>query len=232
MTNGGQLMGIFLMLFGTFYMAMPLTAAATTFYNVHEKHAQLGTVTPIPATTSEADSNKENPAASDAAVNSEGGATTLIPSFTQPQPHPAPPLSHRPSIRRPSVIGDLMRAQITSAIKELRSFDRLIEEVITDLHSSPICFFDEALMRQEERKYSTNSDTFSALDDVSSIKSGASLSQSQKNNSTPPRQMHRMRRNIAKLCKGLEDVMRGNEAVVIDLLFLHHAILHGELEHN
>lgn len=31
-------MAIFLMISGIFYMAMPLTAAASTFYNVHEKY--------------------------------------------------------------------------------------------------------------------------------------------------------------------------------------------------
>ncbi len=37
-TNIGQVMAIFLMISGTFYMAMPLTAAASTFYQVHEKY--------------------------------------------------------------------------------------------------------------------------------------------------------------------------------------------------
>lgn len=35
-TNAGQVMTILLMLMGTFYLAMPLTAAASTFYMVHE----------------------------------------------------------------------------------------------------------------------------------------------------------------------------------------------------
>lgn len=35
-TNAGQVMTIILMLMGTFYLAMPLTAAASTFYTVHE----------------------------------------------------------------------------------------------------------------------------------------------------------------------------------------------------
>jgi len=37
-TNAGQMMTIVLMLMGIFYMAMPLTASATTFYKVHEEH--------------------------------------------------------------------------------------------------------------------------------------------------------------------------------------------------
>jgi len=37
-TNGGQIMGIFLMMFGVLYMSMPLTAAASTFYEVHQRY--------------------------------------------------------------------------------------------------------------------------------------------------------------------------------------------------
>jgi len=37
-TNAGQMMTIVLMLMGIFYMAMPLTASATTFYKVHEEY--------------------------------------------------------------------------------------------------------------------------------------------------------------------------------------------------
>ena len=37
-TNAGQMMTIILMLMGIFYMAMPLTASATTFYRVHEEY--------------------------------------------------------------------------------------------------------------------------------------------------------------------------------------------------
>lgn len=39
-TNAGQVMAIFLMLSGSMYMAMPLTAAASTFYDVHQKYNQ------------------------------------------------------------------------------------------------------------------------------------------------------------------------------------------------
>ena len=35
-TNAGQVMSIILMLMGSFYLAMPLTAAASTFYTVHQ----------------------------------------------------------------------------------------------------------------------------------------------------------------------------------------------------
>lgn len=37
-TNAGLIMGIFLMLFGALYMAMPLTAAASVFYVIHESY--------------------------------------------------------------------------------------------------------------------------------------------------------------------------------------------------
>jgi hypothetical protein len=37
-TDMGKFMAIFLLISGTFYLAMPLTAAATTFYNVHETY--------------------------------------------------------------------------------------------------------------------------------------------------------------------------------------------------
>ncbi len=37
-TNIGQVMSIFLMIAGSFYMSMPLTAAASTFYQVHERY--------------------------------------------------------------------------------------------------------------------------------------------------------------------------------------------------
>jgi hypothetical protein len=37
-TNAGQVMTIILMLMGSFYLAMPLTAAASTFYRVHESY--------------------------------------------------------------------------------------------------------------------------------------------------------------------------------------------------
>lgn len=39
-TNMGQVMAIFLMISGIFYMAMPLTAAASTFYAVHSSYEE------------------------------------------------------------------------------------------------------------------------------------------------------------------------------------------------
>lgn len=40
-TNSGQVMSILLMILGTFYMAMPLTVAASTFYQVHEQFMEI-----------------------------------------------------------------------------------------------------------------------------------------------------------------------------------------------
>lgn len=37
-TNAGLIMAVFLMLFGAMYMAMPLTAAASVFYGIHESY--------------------------------------------------------------------------------------------------------------------------------------------------------------------------------------------------
>eukprot|EP00602_Paraphysomonas_sp_CaronLab_P005023 CAMPEP_0185031144 /NCGR_PEP_ID=MMETSP1103-20130426/18444_1 /TAXON_ID=36769 /ORGANISM="Paraphysomonas bandaiensis, Strain Caron Lab Isolate" /LENGTH=962 /DNA_ID=CAMNT_0027566563 /DNA_START=709 /DNA_END=3597 /DNA_ORIENTATION=- len=39
-TNIGQIMSIFLMLFGAFYLAMPLTVAASTFWEVHQSYLE------------------------------------------------------------------------------------------------------------------------------------------------------------------------------------------------
>jgi hypothetical protein len=80
-TNGGQVMSIFLMLSGTFYMAMPLTAAASTFYAVHEQEkekthdaalaeaAGKGAVAPEPTTSTPA--NETNRKTSESAHNND-----------------------------------------------------------------------------------------------------------------------------------------------------------------
>jgi hypothetical protein len=44
-TNAGQIMSIILMLMGSFYLAMPLTAAASTFYTVHQIYNEKKTKT-------------------------------------------------------------------------------------------------------------------------------------------------------------------------------------------
>jgi hypothetical protein len=44
-TNAGQVMSIILMLMGSFYLAMPLTAAASTFYTVHQIYNEKKTKT-------------------------------------------------------------------------------------------------------------------------------------------------------------------------------------------
>jgi hypothetical protein len=66
-TNGGQIMAIFLMLAGSFYMAMPLTAAASTFYTEHEREKERyadSVVAPAPSSVTETAKNAEAPAAS------------------------------------------------------------------------------------------------------------------------------------------------------------------------
>lgn len=65
-TNLGQVMSIVLMLFGAIYLAMPLTAAATTFYAVHEaynaqrnrKNAKVASSAPQPSLPSLDDRQK------------------------------------------------------------------------------------------------------------------------------------------------------------------------------
>jgi hypothetical protein len=59
-TNVGQVMAIFLMMAGTFYMAMPLTAAASTFYNVHEWYLRSSTSSSVAPADSPDKLKKEN----------------------------------------------------------------------------------------------------------------------------------------------------------------------------
>lgn len=63
-TNAGQMMTIVLMLMGIFYMAMPLTASATTFYKVHEEYQDKYKSLETTATAAAAASSKKKAAGS------------------------------------------------------------------------------------------------------------------------------------------------------------------------
>lgn len=58
-TQGGMTIGIFLMIAGQFYMAMPLTATATTFYQVHEQYEEQSHVLTL-AQAASLEENKTN----------------------------------------------------------------------------------------------------------------------------------------------------------------------------
>ncbi len=66
-------MSIFLMIAGTFYMAMPLTAAASTFYQVHEKYQ-------IKHHSNEVAPAKEEPADDKADGENKQSETVALPS--------------------------------------------------------------------------------------------------------------------------------------------------------
>jgi hypothetical protein len=270
-SNGGEVMSIFLMVAGTFYMAMPLTAAATTFYNVHEKYALKGEptyMTPVNSTvvpSSEAAptnsqsreplSNEKKPSivkssdtsAATAAirifqhgpiggVGSSGGGGNSDSNSAASSPRPSVGNAAMASLPDPAgqrrqVISETMRLAVHGAIRDFRSFDRLIEELITDLHSSPQLLFDELLMRNEERKFREQfpmhrADSFNHLSASSSRRSFDSFEEDE----SPFKRFLRIRRNVAKFCKGLEDAIRQNEQTIVDLLFLHYVMLHGDAD--
>jgi len=63
-TNVGQVMAIFLMISGTFYMSMPLTAAASTFYSVHTSYEEkVGRTAVAPQDDAEGDEQQQQAAA-------------------------------------------------------------------------------------------------------------------------------------------------------------------------
>jgi hypothetical protein len=260
-------MAIFLMIFGTFYMAMPLTAAATTFYTVHEKYANKpeyvpgkgmvqSSITSLDAGSGMVLTTHEHVGYNRHSLVANGEGKTASDSEENPLPHNSTNqqlLSANNIALKKSLMSENMKAMIQSAIKEFRSYDRLLEEVITDLHSSPIIIFDEAMMIKEELNAgSRKSSTFSLESDLStrSLKGGVAagnvndgswsheMVRESRGNSfedpslqeNPLKRLSKMRKNIAKLCKGLEDTLRINEQVVVDVLYLQFTLLHGDTQ--
>jgi hypothetical protein len=270
-TNGGQVMSIFLMVAGTFYMAMPLTAAATTFYNVHERYLEKGdnymnvgnpnAVAPTPGTNNNkngpnnASNNENNPypdkknSLKPPGVELTTQASSLFHHNSNSNNSPRPSVGNileaesansmtsddaddqTPHQRR-HIMSDIMKGLVHNAIHDFRSFDRLIEGLITDLHSSPNILFDELLMKAEEKKFKEQFPMvrMDSSKTILSTTSSRSRFESFDEEEVPFKRFMKIRRNIAKFCKGLEDTIRQNEQIIIDLLYLHYSVLHGEVE--
>ncbi len=113
LTNAGQFMAIFLMISGTFYMSMPLTAAAGTFYQVHQQFNQ-----------DRADEKAE----------AEAQLSLLEQTQVTPKEN---------ALHRDPVLNARLQLSINHMMREAEHFEETVKEVLDDLIAFPELFDPE-----------------------------------------------------------------------------------------
>ncbi len=128
-TNGGQVMAIFLMLSGTFYMAMPLTAAASTFYTVHEQEKEKAL----------------EAAAANANASLEGTAMVKTSSVApEPEDHIVRKLSeevgsdgNEKESRFTFTMSDQrLQISVRYSLSEIKQFEQVIQRIVEELYEN------------------------------------------------------------------------------------------------
>eukprot|EP01032_Pedospumella_encystans_P017450 gene17450-19885_t len=150
-TNAGQVMTIILMLVGQFYMAMPLTAAASTFYSVHEiynaKRAKI--------------SDERNKAEAGKTGNKDdmgniiavtAGAAAVVAGNTTVLNAP-PPAADAPVVIYGDYLDRKLQKRVQNLIGEIALLQTSIVEFYTDLHKTSSDYNnDDAIAQQGNQR--------------------------------------------------------------------------------
>jgi hypothetical protein len=126
-------MGIFMMIAGQFYMAMPLTAAATTFYQVHSVYEEDNEQIKANEDAAKNGGNIEN----DTANNNNDTTTTATATETTATIQP--------------VLDTRLQMSIRHIIRHIRSFEYSLHEILQLLHAAPPMVYDENRMLEEKQ---------------------------------------------------------------------------------
>lgn len=119
-------MAIFLMISGSFYMAMPLTAAASTFYTVHEKYNEKhGDSAAEIAEKNLFDATSNDPAAGE--IPEEGESEAMVASGV-------------PRRSTSTLVDQRLQLSIRYSVSELKSKEEALQELISGLVLIPNVF--------------------------------------------------------------------------------------------
>ena len=126
-------MAIFLMISGSFYMAMPLTAAASTFYTVHERYNERHSdPEEIAGQKVLAASNSDTPGNSDNDVKSESKSNESTAVTAAPKPPP-------------SLIADQrLQLSVRYSITELKQKEEDLQQLVSELVTIPNIFVNDS----------------------------------------------------------------------------------------
>eukprot|EP01039_Chlorochromonas_danica_P014905 gene14905-17464_t len=145
-TQGGMAMAIFLMIGGQFYMAMPLTAAATTFYQVHIQYEEDSLyVSKARAMLEHKDGSPAGAAAAGAAAAGAAAAdagTTATDGNNNSK-------STGLAISKEPVLEPQMIHRMKHFVKHLRSEEATLNRIVEDIQAAPFAMFDVDTLEQE-----------------------------------------------------------------------------------
>lgn len=137
-TDAGQLVAIFLMIAGQFYMAMPLTAAATTFYTIHEQYTEDNNHVEDVVAANAVDTKQQQKAdAIEQQQQSEQQQQVMLPPM--------------------QVIDSRLQLSIRHILNQLQQqHEKTLTAIVNDIQSSPFSLFDvdrlSALAKESKEK--------------------------------------------------------------------------------
>jgi hypothetical protein len=135
-TNAGQVMSIILMLMGSFYLAMPLTAAASTFYTVHQIYNEKKTKTASQdkkAAALQAAQRKtslKDVLAAAAAANATAEATVALPASA-------------PAVIYGDLLDKKLQKRVNLLLGELFLLQSALQDFYQDLHKTSTDYTSE-----------------------------------------------------------------------------------------
>jgi hypothetical protein len=135
-TNAGQVMSIILMLMGSFYLAMPLTAAASTFYTVHQIYNEKKTKTAsqdkkaAALQAAQRKSSLKDVLAAAAAANATAEATVALPASA-------------PAVIYGDFLDKKLQKRVNLLLGELFLLQSALQEFYQDLHKTSTDYTSE-----------------------------------------------------------------------------------------
>ena len=242
-TNAGQIMTIVLMLTGTFYLAMPLTAAASTFYGIHEAYYEKQKAAKISAAAGAAaavvngsGSNGANHtpfatgagagAGSGANSNNSNGLTTTTTALVNPASYG-------------DYLDRRLQKRVTVMLGELFLLQSAISDFFTDLQQVSSDFNDERHIKEQglERNgyLEVNNRKMPVLKKITSsfeskphtaelASSAADNNSNNNNNNAPGGQKSAMLKQLQKILAKLDGLLSGSEDDVLRVVVLHHKL--------
>ena len=221
MTNAGQVMSIILMLMGSFYLAMPLTAAATTFYTVHmiyeEKRKQAAQDKQQPPCTE----NNNSTTASNSSNNKPFTSTTTTAATT--------------ADTSPALYGDFLDRKLQKRVNlllgDLFLLQSALAEFHKDLHQTSTEYDDDAYIQHSGSKkhayVEINNRKIPILKKLHSSSSSSSNITTTTNTTTPmPGQkrkselLHQLQSMVLKI----DTTLAQSEEDILRLVVLHHKL--------